>query len=261
MVNFDRPRLQFDGLAVPRQIIGALALDLDGGILRRRLLDQAGELRQQVPDRIGRRPGIAGLGDPALGIVGVAFLAPAHRKAIALAAVHHERNRLGGLAQGDRQAPGGEWIERAPMAARLWSATQPWTSRLARRGWLFWRGCLPARPCCSLPPCGEGSGRGLDRDGSSPCIPLSRRCCAAPTSPTGGEVTETLAPFSSSKFLFPAPEIFFSAPSESPFGGSIRLFAAVTIIRLLFRILRIWCEVFLHRRCSQNFFFSSAFYN
>src|ERR1700694_1839089 len=116
MVNFDRPRLQFDGIAVARQIIGALALDLDGGILRRDLLDPGGGLRQQVPDRTGTRPAIAGVGDPALGIVGVAFLAPAHRKAIALAAVHHERNRLGGLAQGDRQAPGGEWIERARMS-------------------------------------------------------------------------------------------------------------------------------------------------
>ena len=55
MVNLDRARLQFDGLAVARQIIGALALDLDRGILRRDLLDQAGEARQQGPDRLGGR--------------------------------------------------------------------------------------------------------------------------------------------------------------------------------------------------------------
>ena len=46
-------------------------------------------------------------------------------------------------------------------------------------------------------------------------------------------------------------EIFFSAPSESSIGGSIRLFAVVTVISSLFRILRIWREVSLHRRCSQ----------
>ena len=77
MVNLDRPRLQFDGLAVARQVIGALALDLDRGILRRGLLDQAGELRQQVQNRLGGGPEFAGFDDAALGIVGVAFLAPA----------------------------------------------------------------------------------------------------------------------------------------------------------------------------------------
>src|SRR5258707_5053563 len=113
MMNFDWPRLQLDALAVARQIIGALALDLDRGISRRDLLDQAGEPRQQAPDRISGGPAVAGLDNPALGIVGIAFLAPSDRKAIALAAVHHERNGLGGLAQGDRQAPGGERIHRA----------------------------------------------------------------------------------------------------------------------------------------------------
>src|SRR4029079_13496355 len=44
--NLDRPGLQFDGFAGPRQIIGAFALDLDRGILRRDLLDQAGEVRR-----------------------------------------------------------------------------------------------------------------------------------------------------------------------------------------------------------------------
>ena len=76
MVNLDRPRLQFDGFAVARQIIGALALDLDRGILRRGLLDQAGKARQQVPDRLGGGPESLVLTDPALGVVGIAFLAP-----------------------------------------------------------------------------------------------------------------------------------------------------------------------------------------
>src|SRR6185369_10784607 len=92
------------------------ALDLDRGILRRDLLDQAGELRQQRPDRVGRRPDLAGLDHPALGIVGIALLAPGYREAVALAAVHHEGNRLGGLAERDRQAAGCQRIERAGVA-------------------------------------------------------------------------------------------------------------------------------------------------
>src|ERR1700730_16880666 len=106
-MNLDRPRLQLDGLAVARQVIGALALYLAGGILRRDLVDHAGEPWQQVADRIGGGPDLAGLGNPALGIVGVAFLAPGDRKAIALAAVHHERNGLGGFAQRQWEATGG----------------------------------------------------------------------------------------------------------------------------------------------------------
>ena len=58
----------------------------------------------------------AGGDDPALGVVGVALLAPADREAVALAAVHHERNGLGRLAERDRQAAGGQRIERAGMS-------------------------------------------------------------------------------------------------------------------------------------------------
>src|SRR3984957_4599164 len=242
MVNLDRARLQLDDLAVPRQIIGALALDLDRRILRRGLLDHAGKLRQQVPNRRGGGPDVAGLGNATLGIVGIPFLAPAHREAIALAAVHHERNRLGGFAERDRQAAGGERVERAGggggpgpgsrppggggargpagparlawnsrfttatawvevMPIGLSSTTQPWTSRLSRRGWLFCRGCLPAR------------GR------------VWSRCASV--------------------------EITSAARSESPIGGSITLLAMVTVIRSLFRILRvlrIW-RIFLRIGC------------
>src|SRR6266566_2891646 len=118
-MNLDWPRSQLDDFAVPRQIIGALALHLDGGIARRGLLDQAGKLRQQAADRLRARPDIAGLHDLPLGVVGVALLSPAHREAVALAAVHHERNGLGGFAKRDREAAGGERIERAGMAGAL----------------------------------------------------------------------------------------------------------------------------------------------
>src|SRR6185295_19048200 len=49
----------------------------------------------------------------------VALLAPGDREAVALAAVHHEGNRLGGFAERNRQAAGGERIERAGMAGAL----------------------------------------------------------------------------------------------------------------------------------------------
>ena len=57
--------------------------------------------------------------DAAFGIVGIALLAPAHGEAIELAAVHDERNGLGRFAERDRQAAGGERIERAGMAGAL----------------------------------------------------------------------------------------------------------------------------------------------
>src|SRR5260221_2203797 len=119
MVNLDRAGLQFDGLAVARQIISALALDLDSGILWWNLLDQAGEPRQQLGDRLRGGPQLAGFDDPALGIVGIAFLAPGNRKAVALAAIHYEGNGFGGFAQRDRQAAGGERVERAGVAGAL----------------------------------------------------------------------------------------------------------------------------------------------
>src|SRR5512135_1571692 len=111
-MNLDRARLQLDGLPVARQIIGSLALDLDGGILWRDLFNYAREARQQGGNRLGRGPGRARPNHSAFSIVGVTFLAPRNREAIALAAVHHERNRFGGLAKRDRQPARGKWIER-----------------------------------------------------------------------------------------------------------------------------------------------------
>src|SRR4029077_6678483 len=98
-MNLDRPRLQFDGLAVACQIVGPLALDLDRGILRRSLLDEPREPRQKGGNRLRRGPDLAGPDDTALGVVGVAFLAPGDRKAITLAAIHHEWNGLGGFSE------------------------------------------------------------------------------------------------------------------------------------------------------------------
>src|ERR1700681_1956655 len=101
-MNLDRPWLQFDGFAVPRQVVGPLALDLDRGVLRRGLLDEPREPRQQGGNRLRRGFYLAGLSDTALGVVGIAFLPPGDRKAIALAAIHHERNGIGGFPERDR---------------------------------------------------------------------------------------------------------------------------------------------------------------
>src|SRR6516164_3805370 len=118
-MNLDRAGSQLDDLPVPRQVIGALALDLDGGIARRGLFDQAGELRQQTANRLRRRPDITDSDDPSLGVVGVALLAPTHHETVALASVHHKRDGLSSLAERDRQGAGGERIGRAGMPRPL----------------------------------------------------------------------------------------------------------------------------------------------
>ena len=54
--------------------------------------------------------------DASLRVIGIAFLAPANRKPIELAAVHDERNGFGGFAECDWQRTGCERIERAGVA-------------------------------------------------------------------------------------------------------------------------------------------------
>ena len=61
-IDVDRPRGDLEGLAVAGEIIGARAVDLDGGKGRRRLLDQADEARQQPPRS---RPGVGRLSERA----------------------------------------------------------------------------------------------------------------------------------------------------------------------------------------------------
>ena len=114
-----RARRNLDGLALARQIVGALAVDLDRREARRHLLDRAGEARQQRRDRGRGRAGFARVRHAAFGIVGVALLAPAHGEDVDLAPVHHERHGLGRFAERDRQAAGGERIERAGVAGAL----------------------------------------------------------------------------------------------------------------------------------------------
>ena len=54
-VDLDRAGLELDRLAVAGEIVGALAVDLDGGKARRHLRDGAGEGRQQRADGLARR--------------------------------------------------------------------------------------------------------------------------------------------------------------------------------------------------------------
>src|SRR4029077_14814902 len=103
IVDVDRARLQHNLLAVAGEIVGTLALDLDGGEFRRHLRDRSGEGGETGPDGVRGRTIVRGCDDTAFRIVGVALLAPAYREAIALAPVHHERDGLGRLAERERQ--------------------------------------------------------------------------------------------------------------------------------------------------------------
>src|SRR3546814_7176896 len=67
-MDSDAARLHLDRLALPRQVIGALAIDLDRRIGRRHLLDRPSEARQHRLDFRERRPHIARRNNLALGI-------------------------------------------------------------------------------------------------------------------------------------------------------------------------------------------------
>src|SRR6516162_7513839 len=114
-----RARRNFYAFALAGQIIGTLPFDLDRRETRRHLLDRAGEARQQRSDRAVFRATFTRIHYAAFGVVGVALFAPAYREDIGLAAVDHERHGLGRFAESNRQAAGGERIERAGMTGAL----------------------------------------------------------------------------------------------------------------------------------------------
>src|SRR3954471_4668525 len=100
-MDVHRPCCELDLFTIAGQIIGALAVDLNGRELRRDLLDDAGKDRQQRLYRLPRRPRLARPDNTTLGVVGVPLLAPLDGEAVGLAAVHHEGNSLRGLAHRD----------------------------------------------------------------------------------------------------------------------------------------------------------------
>ena len=228
MVNLDRAGRQFDGLPVARQVIGTLALDLDGGVLRRDLLDQAGEPRQQLGNRFRGGPFITRFDDPAFGIVGIAFLAPGDRKAVALAAVHHERNRLGGFAQRNRQSAGGERIERAGVAGAL-GLEQPLHDRdRMRRG--------HADRLVEHDPAVDVALVAARLVVRARLLARARRLLVAMSSHRD----------SSHRDLHPKKYFFSRRPNRrfAARSGCLRWSQSSAFVL-------VWCEVSLHRRCSQ----------
>ena len=176
-VDLHRSRLQLDDLARARQIVGAVAVDLDGGVRRRRLQDLAGEARQQRLDGRPRGAQLAGLRRSALGIVGVGAGAPAHGEAVVLGAVDGVGHGLGRLAERDRQHAGRQRVERAGVAglARV-------EQRGARRRPPASTSCRPACPAPAsrgspCPSCGVPCALSFVRDPGAPCrSPAAARC-------------------------------------------------------------------------------------
>src|SRR3984893_18361517 len=114
-----RTRGQLRRLATTRQIVGALAIDLDRRIGWRQLLDRPGKPRQQREDAGGGGPRVRLRGNVAVGIVSVGFNAPAHRKAIDFFAILNERHGFCCLAKSYRQNPRGERVERSGVSSLL----------------------------------------------------------------------------------------------------------------------------------------------
>ena len=114
------PRGDLEGLALARQVVGALAVDLDRRIDRRRLLDDADEARQRRSD-LGRATGRASLAAITLpSASSVSVSSPqCTGEAIGLGPVLDDRHGLGRLAERDRQDAGGERIERAGVSRLL----------------------------------------------------------------------------------------------------------------------------------------------
>ena len=112
---FGGTRRQVRLLVGTGQVVGPLSSDLDRGISWRHLHDPAGERRQRAADRIVVGANRTGFRHTAVGIVGIAGLAPAQSETIDLAAVHDPGDRLGRLAESDGQHPGRKRVQRPAM--------------------------------------------------------------------------------------------------------------------------------------------------
>ena len=110
---------QFEIGSLAGQVIGALAVDLDGAELRRHLIDLAGEGPESRAHRLYVRPHIRTAGDLTLAVEAVGRNPPVDGEAIDLLRLHHEGDGLGRLAEGDGQDAGGQRVERAGMAGLL----------------------------------------------------------------------------------------------------------------------------------------------
>ncbi|SUJ31561.1 Uncharacterised protein [Sphingomonas paucimobilis] len=102
--------------ASARQVIGALAVDLQRGIGGRHLVDRPGETRQHRLQRLAGRAHIALRHHLSLGVQRRSLHAETDGEVIHLVAVEHPPGQLGRLAHRDRQYAGRQRIERAAMA-------------------------------------------------------------------------------------------------------------------------------------------------
>src|SRR5699024_7540864 len=97
--------LESDLLSIAGEIIGPLAIDLDGGEDRRGLVDLPDEARQYRLDLLAGGTLVAARDHLPFSIVAVGRLAPAHGEAIGLVALHHPGDGLGGFTEGQRKKP------------------------------------------------------------------------------------------------------------------------------------------------------------
>ena len=117
-MNDDFARGDLEVCALARQIVGALAGDLDRRIRRRRLLDNA---RSAAAPRISLGGAALSLAPTALpSASSVSVSSPhLHRETIGLGAFLHDRHGLGRFAECDRQDARSERIQGARVANLL----------------------------------------------------------------------------------------------------------------------------------------------
>ena len=116
VVDGDRPALKLEVFAIAGEIIGAFAIDFDGGELWRDLFDLADESGQRGKDCVFCRADI-GAGDlDAFGIIAGGGDAPLDGEDIVFVGIHGPGDGFGGVAEGDGQDASGERVERAAMA-------------------------------------------------------------------------------------------------------------------------------------------------
>ncbi len=117
--DLDFTGLQLDLDTLTCEIIGALAIDLDGRKGRRHLFDQADKLGQGGFYCFLCRARI-GFGDgPAFSIVTVRRFTEGNREAVNLVGFHQIGNGFGRFTERNRQDAGGQWIKRAGMTGLL----------------------------------------------------------------------------------------------------------------------------------------------
>ena len=113
------PAFQLEGLAIPREVIGAFAIDLDGREFRRDLVDLAEEVLQRGFHGLAGRARGARRDHGAFLVLAVGGGAPLNGEEVFLFGIHRPLAGLGGLAQRNRQDARGERVERAAMAGLL----------------------------------------------------------------------------------------------------------------------------------------------